>query len=336
MKWKSIFLTILMLVLIVPLALYVTSIDWSEKHRLKVDSLPLFQENCADGEYRLQANGYEFLVRVAGMKNSGQNVVLLHGFPESSIMWDVLASRAAQEGYRVLAFDQRGYSPKARPSRIQDYHLNELSSDVLAVASQVGFKQFHLVGHDWGAGVGWKTVIDAPERIQTWTALSIPHLGAFFDGVVNDTTQAKRSSYFKLFQKSYLPEFLLTIAGQYNMKKLLAAVPQKQSEEYLSILAEQGALTAELNWYRAMSVETFVKNRTFEKVVTRPCLFIWGINDPVIAESVIVKQERFIQGSYKNIALQAGHNLMQQQEKEVIKAILNHFTSGESNDHRLR
>ena len=57
----------------------------------------------------------EFLVRVAGMQNEGPAVILLHGFPESSIMWQPLLDEAAKKGFRVLAFDQRGYSPNARP-----------------------------------------------------------------------------------------------------------------------------------------------------------------------------------------------------------------------------
>jgi pimeloyl-ACP methyl ester carboxylesterase len=322
MNWKRIILVIFALLILIPAGLYFGSLDWSKKHENRVETLPLFSEKSITGEYRLQANGYEYLVRVAGMNNTGQNIILLHGFPESSIMWDALAARAAQEGYRVVAFDQRGYSPKARPKEIQDYHLDKLSSDVFAVADAVEFDKFHLVGHDWGAAVGWKSVMDKPERIQTWTALSIPHVGIFFDGVINDTTQAKRSGYFKLFQKAYLPEFLLTFAGQRNMKKLMGKLPQKQQAEYFSILAEPNAMTATLNWYRAMDVEGFAESRIFMKDITRPTLFIWGTKDVVIAESVIAKQKPFIKAPYQEIKLEAGHALVQEQEKIVIEAIL--------------
>lgn len=322
MNWKRIIFIILALLILIPAGLYFGSLDWSKKHETRVDALPLFSEKATTGEYRLRVNGYEYLIRVAGMKNTGENVILLHGFPESSIMWDALSTRAAQDGYRILAFDQRGYSPKARPTDIQDYHLDKLSADVFAVADAVGFEKFHLVGHDWGAAIGWKAVMDNPQRIQTWTALSIPHTGVFFEGVINDTTQAKRSGYFQLFQKAYLPEFLLTFAGQRNMNKLIAKLPQKQQEEYFSILAEPGALTAALNWYRAMDVKGFAKNRTFMKDITRPTLFIWGTKDVVVSESVIAKQKPFIKAPYQEIKLEAGHALIQEKEKEVIEAIL--------------
>lgn len=333
MKLKTILYSLLALVIITPILLYVGSLDWSKKHTEKASNLPLFSKNTKDGVYRLPVNGYEFVVRVAGMNNTGEAVILLHGFPESSLMWESLIQKTAQAGYKVVAFDQRGYSPNARPSGIEAYHLNQLSSDVLAVAKQVGFEKFHLLGHDWGAAVGCKTVMENPSKILTWTALSIPHIGAFFNGVLNDTVQRKRSGYFKMFQKPIFPEFLLTYLGQKTLKGLLAKLPAQQREEYLSILAEPGALTAELNWYRAMDVEGFVKNKTFEKPITCPSLFIWGKKDFVIAESVINNQIPYFKNSLTMLPLDAGHNLIQEKEQEVTDAVLKHWktkpTSGE-------
>ena len=325
MNWKKLLLGLLLLIILVPTLLYVGSLDWAKKHRAEVAQSPLFSKNFDTGKCRIKANGLEFFARVAGMKNTGKNVILLHGFPESSIEWEALIKIATDSNYRVLAFDQRGYSPNARPSEVSEYHLNKLTEDVFAIADAVGFDSFHLVGHDWGAGIGWKAVMDKPERIITWTALSVPHLGAFFDGVLNDTIQAKRSGYFKFFQKKYLPEFLLTFVGQRGMKKLLNNLPDNQKSENLSIMAEPFALTVELNWYRAMDVEGFVKTKVFEKEITRPTLFIWGLKDLVISETVIKQQAKFIKGKYKEIQLDAGHNLIQEKEKIVIGAILEHF-----------
>lgn len=327
MMLTQIILVALFITLALPLALYVGSLDWSRKHTKKVTSLPEFSAKADSGQYRLAANGLEFVLRVAGMQNTGQNLILLHGFPESSLMWQALLTQAAQAGYRVVAFDQRGYSPMARPKNVSDYQLAALSADVLAVADGVGFERFHLVGHDWGAVVGWLTVMNNSQRVQTWTALSIPHIGTFFDAVINDPEQAKRSRYFSFFQRPYLPEFLLTIAGQRNLKKLLAALPQSHKEEYFAILAEPGALTAQLNWYRAMDVLAYAQQKTFERDIYCPTLFIWGRNDGIIAESVIAKQTRFIKAAYKGLAFDTGHNLMQSKENQVIAAILEHIPS---------
>lgn len=325
MPWRSILLTLQALVLIVPTALYVGSLDWTRKHSRAVAALPRYTNRADTGTYRLAAGSYEYLVRVAGMQNHGPNVILLHGFPESSIMWTALARRAARDGFRVLAFDQRGYSPGARPAAVSQYVIDSLVADVGRVADAVGFRTFHLVGHDWGAAVGWKTVMDYPERIQTWTALSIPHFGVFLDGVLHDPEQKKRSSYFGFFQRPLLPEFLFTYNGQRGLKKLLANMPATDRNEYVAILAEPGALTAELNWYRAMNVEGLIAGGTLNRPITRPTLFIWGDHDFALAPSVVARQRPLLRGPYREVRLNADHALIQHAEQAVVEAVLTHL-----------
>ena len=67
-----------------------------------------------NGEYVLNC-------RIGGMENGGETIILLHGFPETSYMWVKLMDLLVKKGYRVIAPDQRGYSPKARPSLIKEY-----------------------------------------------------------------------------------------------------------------------------------------------------------------------------------------------------------------------
>lgn len=152
-----------------------------------------------------------------------------------------------------------------------------------------------------------------------------PHFGVFLDGVVHDPEQKKRSSYFGFFQRPLLPEFLFRYNGQKGLKKLLATLPESHRNEYLSILAEPGALTAELNWYRAMDVNALVTGKTLNQAITRPTLFIWGSNDFAIAPSVVVKQRPFIRAPYQEIRLNADHALIQHAESAVIEDVLTHL-----------
>ena len=318
-------LALLLLFIGIPVYLYVSSIDWSKSHTQRIALLPKFDSTQLDGKYRLSVKQNEFVVRTWGMQNRGKNVILLHGFPESSLMWESFAKKLAQSGYCVLAFDQRGYSPNARPSNVEDYALKNLANDVFEVADQVGFEQFNLVGHDWGAMVGWKAVMDKPERIQTWTALSIPHPAVFFDAVVNDSIQRKKSEYMQLFRKPILPEFLLTYKHQAAMKGILAKLPATQTSEYLAIMAEPGAMTAELNWYRALDVEKEVKNKSFEKSINVPTLFIVGTEDGVVSAEIIPRQRKYMTGRFQSMDIKTGHNLIQQEEKVVLEALLKHL-----------
>ena len=117
----------------------------------------------------VEANGMTFRCRTAG--DSGDPVMLLHGFPETSHMWTDLIPRLAEAGYRTLAPDLRGYSPGARPDDVSAYSYEALASDVFALADASGFERFHLVGHDWGAIIGWAAVdIDGGKRIASWTS----------------------------------------------------------------------------------------------------------------------------------------------------------------------
>jgi pimeloyl-ACP methyl ester carboxylesterase len=122
----------------------------------------------------LTANNMIFRCRVCGMENSGEPVILMHGFPESSNMWEPMLVLLASKGYRCLAPDLRGYSAGARPKDVNSYRIDKIASDVIALADSVGFQKIQLVGHDWGAGCGWTIVEQYPDRVNSWSALSIP------------------------------------------------------------------------------------------------------------------------------------------------------------------
>lgn len=328
MNWKKLKiggLILVGLIILIPIVLYVASIDLSRSHKARVAALPIFSDIVDKGEYRIQANNLEFLIRTAGMQNDGPGIILLHGFPESSIMWQPLLDAAADKGYRAVAFDQRGYSPHARPSGVDDYHIDHLMADVLAIADKVGFDTFHLVGHDWGAAVGWKTTMDHPERIKTWTALSIPHNGVFFNAIQNNPEQKKRSGYMNKLRIPILPEFLFII----NQKRVFEAVEgtwtPSQIAEYKALHREHGATTATLNWYRALDFDQIGNEKSLEKVITRPTLFIWGREDPVIAPEIIPLQKPYMDAPYTELGLQTGHSIMQMKEDSVLQAIFLHI-----------
>jgi len=147
----------------------------------------------------VEANGLTFRARVAGPE-SGELVILLHGFPSTSAQWVEQIRALGEAGYRVVAPDQRGYSPEARPTAPGSYVLPNLSADVLAMADALGHDQFHLVGHDWGAAVSWFVGIVFPERLYSLTAISVPHLDAFAL-TRNDPSscQFQASSYMDFF-----------------------------------------------------------------------------------------------------------------------------------------
>ncbi|MGH9165227.1 MAG: alpha/beta fold hydrolase, partial [Acidimicrobiales bacterium] len=116
---------------------------------------------------------------LAAGPHDGRLVLLLHGFPQTSAAWRPLLSALALAGHRAVAFDQRGYSPGARPPAVADYAVDHLVADVVGVADTMGAGGFDVVGHDWGAAVAWGVAAAHPGRVRTLTAVSVPHPVAF-------------------------------------------------------------------------------------------------------------------------------------------------------------
>jgi len=112
----------------------------------------------------------------------GPVVLLLHGFPQTSHSWRWIAPGLVEVGYRVVAPNQRGYSPGGRPAGIEAYRLPALVDDALGVLDAIGARTAHVVGHDWGAAVAWQLAARHPDRVRSLTAVSVPHPLAFVDG----------------------------------------------------------------------------------------------------------------------------------------------------------
>jgi len=99
----------------------------------------------------------------------------------------------------------------------------------------------------------------------------------------------------------------------------------EQIAEYKSMHSEHGAFTSALNWYRAIDIEQVVKDKIFEKNITRPTLYIWGYDDQVVTPDIIPQQSNYIQAPFKTLRLEAGHSLMQLKQDSVLNAVFSHI-----------
>lgn len=301
------------------------SFDRTFNHTTNTKQLPLIGDKSS-GLVRIPINDYEFRARVAGMdRPDAETVILLHGFPVTSAMWIALIEPLQTAGYRVVAFDQRGYSPGARPAAATEYAVPNLVSDVVAIADALGVDQFHLVGHDWGSVVGWSTVMSHPERVLSWTGLSIAHPTAFSDALQNDPDQQARSQYFAVFTAPYLPETLLTFNDLGLLMAMYGDMREDQKNEYHAVFAEPGALTAALNWYRMMA--SGFSDSPLSSDIQTPTLFIWGNDDPSAGRAAVEGQRAFVKGPYKEIELDGDHWLVTSHGELIADALLEHLAS---------
>ena len=309
------------------------SLDRDFNHTRSTEQLPFYSNTYSTGEatglVKIEANGFEFRARIANNRNNSleqETVIFLHGFPTTSAMWEPIISPIASAGYRVVAFDQRGYSPGARPLDSSAYQVPELVSDVIAVADAIGADRFHLIGHDWGSAVGWATVMEYPERILSWTGISIAHPAAFSAALVSDPDQQSRSSYFLLFTMPWVPETLFTFNNLSVLTSIFADMRPSQKEEYRAVFSEPGALTATLNWYRQMGASLDSGSES-DPYIDVPTLFVWGNNDPSAGRAAVEGQEKYMHGPYVKLELAGGHWLITSHSNAILKSLLEHLDS---------
>jgi pimeloyl-ACP methyl ester carboxylesterase len=275
-------------------------------------------------ETEVKAGEYTFTGRKAGPPD-GDVVFLLHGFPETSYEWRTQLKALGEAGYFVFAPDQRGYSAGARPDDIDSYKVELLVKDVLAMADELGVKKFHLVGHDWGAGVAWAVASSAPERLLSLTSLSIPHIAAF-NAQLDDmeSCQYKASYYFDLFTAPGSENQLLANDAAL-MKTVYEGLPDDVIETYLDALGKPEVLGLGLNWYRANVKDRHFIGSTIGKITT-PTLFVWGDEDPAVCGEGAMDTANFVTGPYQFETLNGvGHWIPETASDDVNKLLIKHL-----------
>lgn len=291
-------------------------------HSAATKTLPLFDAS-RKGLVRIRAAGMEFRARVAGFDNpNGEGVILLHGFPETSIMWEPMLDRLAEAGYRVVAFDQRGYSPGARPFFVRSYNTARLTSDVMAVAGAVGFDRFHVVGHDFGGAIAWIVADRFPQGVLSLTALSMPHPEALSEALDDPDAQWLHSSYILMHLMPLVPELVFGFDRAAYLRHLKWAThPPEQVEEYTQVFSEVGALRGALNWYRAFR---FAPRDPLRKI-RQPALFMWGNEDKAFSRLAAENTANHVEGPFRFHRLNAGHFLMLDLPDRVTDEVLSHL-----------
>ncbi len=238
-------------------------------------------------------------VRVDG-PDDGQPIMLLHGFPQTSLSWAAVVPPLVAAGYRVIAPDQRGYSPGARPVGVEHYGADLLADDVTELADALGIDSFHLVGHDWGACVAWVLATRQPDRVRTLTAVSVPHLTAFGRVLKESEDQRAMSRYMQLFRApdEKAEDVLLDDGARRITEFYEGKVPADALAEYERLFSDRPTLTAALSYYRAMSSWL---NELPD--VTVPTTYVWSTGDHALGREGAESCGDHIDADYRFVEL---------------------------------
>lgn len=261
-----------------------------------------------------------FSVRVDGAADAPA-VLLLHGFPQSSLSWSRVSPQLTAAGLRTIAPDQRGYAPGARPAAVSAYTMTELVGDAVGLLDALELSSVDVMGHDWGAMVGWHVAGRHPERVRSLVAVSVPHPLAMSAAMASDPDQQQRSAYIHAFrQPGGAAEEMLLADGARRLRRIFAGSGLSEAEiaEYVEPLREPGALTAALCWYRAMS-----RADTPLGPVSVPTTFVWSDHDVAIGRTAAEACEQHVSGRYRFIELPGvSHWVPEQAPDALVDAVL--------------
>ncbi|MDT8910747.1 alpha/beta hydrolase [Amycolatopsis sp. PS_44_ISF1] len=260
---------------------------------------------------------------IAAGPEDGRPVLLLHGFPEAAVEWEHQVATLGVLGYRAVAPDQRGYSPSVRPEQPAEYGITTLVEDVVAMADRLGWREFDLVGHDWGGAVAWWAADAHPERLRSLTVVSTPHPAALAAAMKTDEDQHLRSGYLTEWRQTRVTEQRMLADGARALRDVFdRRVPPSKIDEYVQRLSEPGALTAALNWYRA--------GRPGGKIgeISVPTMYVWSTEDVAFGSVAAFGTEKWVAGPYRFEMLEdVSHWVAEEAPEALTTLIVEHLSA---------
>ncbi len=273
----------------------------------------------------VRANGIDFNVATAG---SGERLALcLHGFPESSFSWRHQMPLLARLGYRVWAPDLRGYGGSSRPQGVEAYALEELQEDVASLIEASGAKQVVLIGHDWGALIAWYYAMFGLPPISRLIIMNVPH-PALAERGLRTLRQLVKSWYIFFFQLPKIPEIALARNGCAAIGRAFRGMavdksrfPDEVLRVYQKNAAQPGALTAMLNYYRALVRGRSGTRRRGTPRIDTPTLMIWGEADAALGKELTYGTDQYVSDLTLRYLPNVSH-WVQQEAPEVVNGMI--------------
>jgi len=263
----------------------------------------------------------------------GPAVLLVHGFPDFWFTWRYQIGALADAGYSVVAPDMRGYNTSDKPAGVAAYDIDELVGDLVGLVDRVGGGRAHLVGHDWGGIAAWYAASRHPDRFRSLVILNSPHPGAFRRDFFR-TAQWLRSWYMFFFQLPGLPERLIRLGNWRSLEITYTrdvfaadAFAHGEIDEIKRALAEPGALTSAVHYYRAAFRRGLRRPADEDTRVDVPTLLVWGERDRFLGTSLATGLEQWVPNLRVHRIADAGHWVHIDRRDLVNRAMIDWFSS---------
>lgn len=258
-------------------------------------------------------------------------LLLLHGHPESHLIWRFMTPELIKK-YTVVITDLRGYGDSSKPEGLPDhsnYSKRALADDQVEVMRQLGFEKFHVGGHDRGARVLHRMIMDHPEKILSCTLMDIV---ATYD-MYRETSEFFATKYWHWFfyiQGKGFPETALSADPErfinYNLNLKIGPAARKQfpkdvMDEYTRIFSDYGMVHGICEDYRASAtIDMELDEPDRKKMIHVPLLILWGANGVVGKLWDVMAKWKLLADNLEGYPItECGHFVPEEQPEQVLQ-----------------
>lgn len=277
-----------------------------------------------------QVNGVHIAYRVGG---SGPGLLLIHGHPQTHVIWHKVAEQLA-EHFTVVAADLRGYGDSEKPEAVADhsnYSKREMARDSLALMRSLGFEQFSVLAHDRGARVAHRLALDHPQAITRLVMLDIAPTLAMY-AQTNEAFARAYWHWFFLIRPAPLPErlieadpeqYLLSVMGSRSAG--LQPFTAQALAEYVRCIKLPGAARGICEDYRASAGIDLDHDRediAAGRHLTMPVLVLWGAEGAVGRCFDPLAEWQNVASDVRGQALPSGHYIGEEVPELLLERVL--------------
>lgn len=278
---------------------------------------------------RIQTGETEINVKVRG---DGPPLLLLHGYPQTHVIWHKIAPRLAEK-FTVVVTDLRGYGDSGKPATDAEhspYSKRAMAADQVEVMSALGFERFSVVGHDRGGRVAHRMVRDFPDRIEKIAVLDIAPTATMY-GATDKKFATAYYHWFFLIQPNGLPEHMIGCDPEFYLSRKMAAwgkangaITEEAFAEYLRCFSDPETIHATCEDYRAAAgIDLEHDAANAGEKITNPLLALWGQEGFVAKAYDVLETWRDVASDVSGHAVPGGHFLPEEAPDETLQALLN-------------